>query len=216
MARTPSSFYAEIDRYEIVEEPADPENPLAKGMEVLKARIPLMGQGSHAEYNIRVQNEGKYHIVRRRFAEFVTLHDFLKRQFGPVLMLELPKKTPIRYFNQDKLEDRKNALNVYLKDLCKRKEIVDLVEVQRFFGCQVRPGSVPTGYAPQAQAPQVQQPAPVVSCQGLQMVPPCSAQLSPAPDTSAELRLSGQRLASLWFTVTRRMNWPGGTHEVEF
>eukprot|EP00435_Cladocopium_sp_Y103_P029752 s1584_g7.t1 len=163
MARTPSSFYAEIDRYEIIEEPADPENPLAKGMEVLKARIPLMGQGSHAEYNIRVQNEGNYHIVRRRFAEFVTLHDFLKRQFGPVLMLELPKKTPIRYFNQDKLEDRKNALNVYLKDLCKRKEIVDLVEVQRFFGCQVRPGNVPTsGYAPQAQAPQVRQPAPVV------------------------------------------------------
>ena len=162
---------------------------------------------------------------------------------------------------------RERERNIYIyRNWGKRKEIVDLVEVQRFFGCQaaawskrniwthgialnclhsswmqlagwavliclagffspclwhcsqlflhlalltcvlpsflahlamqVRPGSVPTGYAPQAQAPQVQQPAPVVSCQGLQMVPPCSAQLSPAPDTSAELRLSGQRLAS--------------------
>jgi len=148
MARTLDAFFAEIDRYEIIEEPSDPDNPLAKGMEVLKARIPLMGQGSHAEYNIRVQNGGNYHVVRKRFAEFVTLHDFLKRQFGSILTLELPKKTPIRYFNQDKLEDRKNALNVYLKDLCRRKEIVDLIEVQRFFGCQT------TGpYAPQQRQP---------------------------------------------------------------
>eukprot|EP00438_Fugacium_kawagutii_P011815 Skav229674 [mRNA] locus=scaffold4264:81999:97747:+ [translate_table: standard] len=128
-----------IDRYEIVEEAADPENPLAKG-----------------RYNIRVQNAGNYHIVRKRFAEFVTLHDFLKLHFGPGLMLELPKKTPIRYFNHDKLDDRKNALNVYLKDLCKRQEIVNLAEVQRFFGCQVsQPNVQSSGYAPQAQAPVV-------------------------------------------------------------
>eukprot|EP00434_Breviolum_minutum_P037434 symbB.v1.2.033192.t1/scaffold4025.1/size46064/4 len=50
MARTLDAFFAEIDRYEIIEEPSDPDNPLAKGMEVLKARIPLMGQGSHAEF----------------------------------------------------------------------------------------------------------------------------------------------------------------------
>ncbi|CAJ1329586.1 unnamed protein product [Effrenium voratum] len=134
--RTPTSFYAEIDRYEIVEETVDQENPLAKGLAVLKARVPLLGEGTHIEFNIRVQSDGKYHSVRKRFSDFVTLHDFLKARFGPVLSLELPKKTPIRYFNNDKLEDRKNALNAYLRDLCHRAEVVDLVEVRRFFGSQ--------------------------------------------------------------------------------
>ncbi|CAJ1446488.1 unnamed protein product [Effrenium voratum] len=148
--RTPTSFFAEIDRYEIVEETVDQENPLAKGLAVLKARVPLLGEGTHIEFNIRVQSDGKYHSVRKRFSDFVTLHDFLKARFGPVLSLELPKKTPIRYFNDDKLEDRKNALNAYLRDLCHRAEVVDLVEVRRFFGSQEGAGLRPAAQSASA------------------------------------------------------------------
>ncbi|CAE7467241.1 HERC1 [Symbiodinium sp. CCMP2592] len=156
---------AEIDRYEVVEEQVDPENMFAKGLGVIKARISLLSQSTHVQYNIRVHQDGKYHMVQKRFSDFVTLHDFLKMQFGSNLPMELPSKTPMRYFNQDKIENRKHALNAYLRELCRRQEMTQLLEVQRFFGCQTAPvpvSTTPAAPAYQGYSASTREPVPIV------------------------------------------------------
>ncbi|OLQ14771.1 putative E3 ubiquitin-protein ligase HERC1 [Symbiodinium microadriaticum] len=136
-----------------------------KCLGVIKARISLLSQSTHVQYNIRVHQEGKYHMVQKRFSDFVTLHDFLKMQFGSNLPMELPSKTPIRYFNQDKIENRKHALNAYLRELCRRQEMTQLLEVQRFFGCQGAPvpvSTTPAAPAYQGYAASTREPVPIV------------------------------------------------------
>ncbi|CAE8629411.1 unnamed protein product [Polarella glacialis] len=138
-------FTALIDRVDVVEEPYDSEDILQKGLSILKSRISLMGPSTHAEYTLRVTQDGNSTLVKKRFSEFVTLHEFLKSRFGPNLPMDLPSKTPMRYFSSDKLDDRKNSLNAYLKELCSRPDFVDLLEVRRFFNCQASPLAVNSG-----------------------------------------------------------------------
>eukprot|EP00930_Biecheleria_cincta_P027933 TRINITY_DN19516_c0_g1_i1.p1 TRINITY_DN19516_c0_g1~~TRINITY_DN19516_c0_g1_i1.p1 ORF type:complete len:211 (+),score=27.56 TRINITY_DN19516_c0_g1_i1:47-634(+) len=142
-----AAYHAQIDRVDIVEEATHADNPLEKGLNVLKSRISLL-QGSHATFNVIVNQGGNCHSVRKRFSEFVLLHEALKRRFG-TLPMDLPQKTAIRHFNQDKLDDRKNALNAYLKELCRRSDFLALPEVQRFFEVCPGVGGQTSAYEPQ-------------------------------------------------------------------
>jgi len=150
---------AQIDRVEVVDQPIDNGSIIDKGLGVLKSRISLIPQGQHAEYHMRVTRAGNYFVLRKRFSEFAQLHDFLKARFGTALPMDLPSKTIIRHFDQGQLEDRKNALNAYLKGLCSRREIVECAEVQRFFdphasGAGAPPVTgIPSEGTPAAEAP---------------------------------------------------------------
>eukprot|EP00931_Biecheleriopsis_adriatica_P012411 TRINITY_DN11354_c0_g3_i1.p1 TRINITY_DN11354_c0_g3~~TRINITY_DN11354_c0_g3_i1.p1 ORF type:complete len:247 (-),score=36.34 TRINITY_DN11354_c0_g3_i1:142-807(-) len=186
MIEPPSShFQAEIDRVDVVEEEVDRDDPLAKGLSMLKARISLLGTGTHVVYNVRILQDGNYRSVPKRFSEFATLHDFLKARFGLALPMELPTKTPIRYFSQDKVEDRKHALNAYLKELCRRGDILELPEVQRFFQGPA-PGRQQGGYSQPPSAPQA--PASGSRPSYSQSAPPPSDLQAPWRDSQAALR----------------------------
>merc|ERR1719240_772423 len=74
----------------------------------------------------------------KRFSEFASLHEALRARYN--VNFDLPAKTPIRYFNADKLEDRKNALNAYLKELCRRNDLTSSPAARSFFSAD---GSTP-------------------------------------------------------------------------
>jgi hypothetical protein len=98
------------------------------------SRISQFSSGTHAEYSILVMFDKEAFTVKKRFSEFATLHDTLATRFN--LSFDLPAKTPIRFFNADKLENRKDALNAYLKELCRRQDISSSAEVRSFFRLQ--------------------------------------------------------------------------------
>jgi len=142
---------AQIDNVDITDTEPDDGSILKQGMGILRTRITLLGGGQHAIFNVRVGRNDEYYLVRKRFSEFAVLHDFLKSRFGPHLPFDLPTKTMVRHFSADKLEDRKNALNAYLKEVCKRQEYISCPEVARFFEPQT--GAAAAGqYAPRAAA----------------------------------------------------------------
>merc|ERR1712187_433542 len=85
-----------------------------------------------ALYHIRVSKDGDTYVLKKRFSEFSTLHDQLKSRFGPTLNVELPAKTAVRQFAADKLEDRKHALNAYLKEICRNPALAGNADVVRF------------------------------------------------------------------------------------
>mmetsp|Transcript_22914 Transcript_22914/g.57875 ORF Transcript_22914/g.57875 Transcript_22914/m.57875 type:complete len:211 (+) Transcript_22914:165-797(+) len=163
---------AQIDRVEVVDQPIDNGSIIDKGLGVLKSRISLIPQGQHAEYHMRVTRAGNYFVLRKRFSEFAQLHDFLKARFGTALPMDLPSKTIIRHFDQGQLEDRKNALNAYLKGLCSRKDVVECAEVQRFFDPQASSAGappvagIPSAGMPTAEAPTAGGPAAAVPSAG--------------------------------------------------
>lgn len=128
------SFTAIVERVDVVETTPASSDTMTKGLDFLKARISLLGAGQHAEYTIMVQCEGRTFTVRKRFSEFAVLHDFLKERFPDRLSFDLPAKTPVRYFSSEALEDRKNALNAYMKELCRRGDMTSTPQVQSFFG----------------------------------------------------------------------------------
>mmetsp|Transcript_113749 Transcript_113749/g.178985 ORF Transcript_113749/g.178985 Transcript_113749/m.178985 type:complete len:181 (-) Transcript_113749:225-767(-) len=121
------SISAKVERVDVVEGGAP-----ADTMSSLKARFSQFSEAQHAEYTITVTMDGETYQIRKRFSQFAALHDTLKARFGN-LPFDLPAKTPIRYFNPDKLEDRKNGLNVYLKELCQRGDICAMNECRNFF-----------------------------------------------------------------------------------
>jgi WD40 repeat protein len=107
----------------------------ATKLDPLKARFSFVGTGGdaqHVEYNIRVAHEGKYWSLRKRFKEFVALHETLKRRLPSIP--ELPGKTAVRQFAPEYIEQRKNLLNGYLQDISKRRDALNCREVQQFFG----------------------------------------------------------------------------------
>jgi hypothetical protein len=121
------ALQAKIERVDVVEGHA------ADGaMGVVKARFSQFSSAQHAEYTIFVSLDGESYQIKKRFSEFAALHESLKNRFGS-MSFDLPAKTPIRYFNPDKLEDRKNGLNVYLKELCHRRDMCESMEVRSFF-----------------------------------------------------------------------------------
>eukprot|EP00928_Gymnodinium_smaydae_P005490 TRINITY_DN11869_c0_g1_i3.p3 TRINITY_DN11869_c0_g1~~TRINITY_DN11869_c0_g1_i3.p3 ORF type:complete len:203 (+),score=44.91 TRINITY_DN11869_c0_g1_i3:223-831(+) len=58
----------------------------------------------------------------------------LRDRFPNGLTFDLPTKTPIRFFSPEALDDRKNSLNAYLKELCRYNELINCFQVQSFFG----------------------------------------------------------------------------------
>mmetsp|Transcript_1702 Transcript_1702/g.3743 ORF Transcript_1702/g.3743 Transcript_1702/m.3743 type:complete len:198 (-) Transcript_1702:405-998(-) len=152
-----SEFTAVIETVEVVNQVNATDGVLNKGLGALKSRISLLPQGQHAMYNIRVTNANGSSLISKRFSEFAQLHTALKDKFGASLPMDLPGKTLVRRFDPQQLEDRKHALNCYLKELCRSREIVGSMEVQRFFGeaggQSFEPGQVVGGGAPAATAP---------------------------------------------------------------
>mmetsp|Transcript_100335 Transcript_100335/g.321733 ORF Transcript_100335/g.321733 Transcript_100335/m.321733 type:complete len:201 (+) Transcript_100335:99-701(+) len=124
---------AVIEKVDIVNQVVETGSFMDKGMGMLKSRISLLPQGQHAEYVIRVTKAGGFYNLSKRFSEFAQLHEELKARFGAALPMDLPSKTVIRHFDPNQLEDRKHALNCYLKELCRSREIASCAEVQRFF-----------------------------------------------------------------------------------
>jgi hypothetical protein len=118
---------AKVDRVEVVQAGDT-------GIDHFKARFSQFSKAQHAEYTILVMLDRQTIETRKRFSEFAVLHDQLSARFS--LGFDLPAKTPIRYFNADKLENRKEALNAYLKEVCRRGDICQSQEVQSFFGLQ--------------------------------------------------------------------------------
>eukprot|EP00416_Gambierdiscus_australes_P036673 CAMPEP_0171106582 /NCGR_PEP_ID=MMETSP0766_2-20121228/65066_1 /TAXON_ID=439317 /ORGANISM="Gambierdiscus australes, Strain CAWD 149" /LENGTH=202 /DNA_ID=CAMNT_0011567699 /DNA_START=53 /DNA_END=661 /DNA_ORIENTATION=+ len=144
---------AQIDTVEIADPEPDDGNILKQGLGVLKTRISFLGGGQHAIYNVRIQRNEQYYSIKKRFSEFAVFHDYLKGKFGPSLPFDLPAKTALRQFSQEKLEDRKNALNAYLKEICRRQEFLNCPEVVRFFEPQSAvPGASAPLFAPEPQA----------------------------------------------------------------
>eukprot|EP00927_Polykrikos_kofoidii_P078486 TRINITY_DN75306_c0_g1_i1.p1 TRINITY_DN75306_c0_g1~~TRINITY_DN75306_c0_g1_i1.p1 ORF type:complete len:243 (+),score=32.85 TRINITY_DN75306_c0_g1_i1:105-731(+) len=125
---------ARIEKVEVVEQGSENADILNKGLDFLKSRISILGSGQHAVYTIHVTWDGKTHRARKRFSEFAALHDFLKERFPVGLTFDLPAKTAIRTFSQEALDDRKNALNAYLKELCRFTELINCPQVLAFFG----------------------------------------------------------------------------------
>merc|ERR1712079_186700 len=81
---------------------------------------------------------------------FSALHDALVARFGANLPIDLPAKTLIRTFDPVELEERKHALNAYLKALSGLRTCLEVQEVQMFFdpSCSApysapAPGGVP-------------------------------------------------------------------------
>ncbi|CAK0819824.1 unnamed protein product [Prorocentrum cordatum] len=117
---------AHVERYDVVEAGG------GKQIDALKAR--LSSSGTHVEWTIRVVGQQREpHRLRKRFNEFVTLHEFLRRRLIST-PAELPSKSLVRQFNAEYLESRKVALQQYLAALCARRDAMNCPEVQRFLG----------------------------------------------------------------------------------
>eukprot|EP00929_Paragymnodinium_shiwhaense_P107701 TRINITY_DN7405_c0_g1_i1.p1 TRINITY_DN7405_c0_g1~~TRINITY_DN7405_c0_g1_i1.p1 ORF type:complete len:339 (-),score=43.72 TRINITY_DN7405_c0_g1_i1:185-1201(-) len=129
-----STMNARVEKVELVGQTPEYADALTKGLDFLKSRISVLGAGQHAEYTVIVHWDGKTTRVRKRFSEFATLHDFLKIRFPTGLTFDLPAKTAVRMFSHEALEDRKNSLNAYLKELCRQPQVIQLPQVQIFFG----------------------------------------------------------------------------------
>lgn len=139
-----TDFQAKIEQVDIVEPIKDEGDILARGMDFLRSRVSLLGNGQHAEYTIVVLYQGKIHRIRKRFSEFASMHEFLESRFPGRLTFDLPSKTAVRQFSQEALEDRKNSLNAYLKELGRREDVLDCPEVKSFFGIGLVPEGIPS------------------------------------------------------------------------
>merc|ERR1719410_641908 len=100
---------------------------------MLKSRISLMSQGQHVEFIIRIDRAGDSYMISKRFSEFAALHEILKKRFGLLVPADLPAKTVVRHFDPAQLEDRKHALNAYMKSLGETRNVMEMPEVQKFF-----------------------------------------------------------------------------------
>lgn len=126
---------ASVERYEIVDSATTPgpaASAVSRGLDVLKARVSLVKGGQHVEYQLRVTHEdGKIWLLRKRFNEVSALHDILKKRLTCVP--EIPAKSVVRQFSPEYLEARKLALGHYLREICKRRDVMNCPEAQEFF-----------------------------------------------------------------------------------
>merc|ERR1719203_598367 len=138
-------FMAVIDEVEVVDKVNDVGGMWDKGVGALKSRISLVSQGQHVEFIIRIDRAGESYTVRKRFSEFAALHEVLKKRFGLLVPADLPAKTVVRSFDPAQLEDRKHALNAYMKSLSENVRVLEMPEVQKFFAKNELPGGVSSG-----------------------------------------------------------------------
>lgn len=129
-------FSAVIEEVDVVDKVNEGGGMWDKGVGVLKSRISLISAGQHVEYLIRVERAGDSYVIRKRFSEFAALHEVLKKRFGLLVPADLPSKTVMRTFDPSQLEDRKHALNAYMKSLSENVRVLEMPEVQKFFAKQ--------------------------------------------------------------------------------
>lgn len=143
------SLTARVEKADVVTDRFD------ESLTGLNIRARLTGRGQHVEYIMIVDCAGRTHECRKRFSDFAYLHDFLKRRFPLGLTFDLPSKTPIRHFSLEAIEDRKNCLNSYLKEMCRYTELINLPQVLAFFGVfyQRRISGRAGGYSGQDDSP---------------------------------------------------------------
>lgn len=120
---------ATVDRFDLVDGSASTD-VVGRSLDVLKARVSLVKTGTHVEYTIRVVFEGQSWTFKRRFNEFSSLNDALKRQLASTP--EMPAKSVVRQFSPEYLEARKHGLNAFLKELCRRRDALNCRELQDF------------------------------------------------------------------------------------
>ncbi|CAE7729868.1 LST8-1 [Symbiodinium microadriaticum] len=126
------SLHVSILKYEVVESGQEAQG-IAKGLEVLKARVSLAKTGQHVEYILQVSmNSSSPWTLRRRFNDVAIMHEALRRRVPS--LPELPSKSVVRQFSPEYLESRKNALAAYLQGLAHRRDILNCLEAQEFFG----------------------------------------------------------------------------------
>eukprot|EP00928_Gymnodinium_smaydae_P062353 TRINITY_DN46237_c0_g1_i1.p1 TRINITY_DN46237_c0_g1~~TRINITY_DN46237_c0_g1_i1.p1 ORF type:complete len:626 (+),score=157.15 TRINITY_DN46237_c0_g1_i1:150-2027(+) len=126
-----------IERYDIVESGGSNNSGTLGGL--LKARVSLVKSGQHVEYTLRLDLDGQRWTRRKRFAEVAELHEVLKKRLASVP--DMPAKSAVRHFTAEYIEGRKVALNAYLQELCKRRDALNCVELQQFFGFAERLGA---------------------------------------------------------------------------
>lgn len=115
------------------------------GVDEMKNRCSLLGGGQHAVYHVQVTRDGTQQTILKRFSQFVALHDFLKGRYGARMTCELPAKTALRQFDVFALEQRKDGLNAYLRDLCIFPDIIANADVLKFFDSRERGASIDMG-----------------------------------------------------------------------
>lgn len=77
-------------------------------------------------------------MVARRFSQFYRLHQYLKSKYSSVSELQFPKRTVVMKFQQDQLvEERKNKLEKYLKELLKDKDVCSDALFRSFLSSEV-------------------------------------------------------------------------------
>jgi len=123
---------AVIERYDVVDGSGSREGGVNQAMQVLKARISLASSGQHVAYTLRVTFDRNAWTLNKRFSEVAALHESLRRYLQS--LPELPAKSAVRQFSPEYLEARKVALNEYLQELCKRRDVLNCPESQQFFG----------------------------------------------------------------------------------
>lgn len=118
-----------VEKYELVGDAAYGD---AGMLHQIKARVSLVQSGQHVEYILGVQAEGKSWRLRKRFAEFASLHDTLSRRLHNVP--PMPAKSVMRGFEPAYLESRKNSLNAYVEQILRRRDVLNCSEIHQFFG----------------------------------------------------------------------------------
>jgi WD40 repeat protein len=84
------------------------------------------------QYTVRALHEGRSWILNKRFSEFATLHELLRKRLPSVP--DLPAKSVVRQFSSDYLESRKQMIQSYLNDLTNRRDVLNCPETWAFFG----------------------------------------------------------------------------------
>jgi len=118
-------------------------------LDAIKARVSIIPvSGQHVEYTLRVQMEGKSWEMQKRFSDVAALHDVLSKRLHSVP--SLPAKTVVRQFDPQYLEMRKTSLSSYFEQICRRRDVLNCVEVQQFFDL---PEKFPNFRQPHASEP---------------------------------------------------------------
>eukprot|EP00439_Symbiodinium_sp_Y106_P009365 s2382_g1.t1 len=92
------SLHVSILKYEVVESGQEAQG-IAKGLEVLKARVSLAKTGQHVEYILQVRmNDSSPWTLRRRFNDVAIMHEALRRRVPS--LPELPSKSVVRQFTE--------------------------------------------------------------------------------------------------------------------
>lgn len=110
-----------------------PHQP-ALELQDLYAEIPVAPHpGSSVTWVVHVTHQGKNWIIRKRFSDFTKLHKQMSADFK-----HLPALPPTHFLlstntNKMLLEERRRALNVFMKELLAVKYFTDSKALQDFF-----------------------------------------------------------------------------------